>query len=151
LLDTIKASTSVLVSFNFPGFTPDPPAPPFPYPEVSGSTGNLEWDGVSAYWEDWDGPSSPSVFVSLNGKCFSFNISIAATNRNLNVTPYKDSYPSGPTFPCAPTDPNDPYIQWQFFTADVNGTPVKAWQRPDGMSSFPPAFWPNAIISVTFS
>ena len=150
LLATIRASTNVSVNFNFPAFTV--PVVGIPIAAVTGSTGNLTWDGSSVYWNDFNDPNDPLVTLSIIGSCFVIAVSISQpTGRNVIVTPYDPSYPVGPTFPCSPTNPNDPYVQWQFFTANINGTAIKVWQRPTFISSIPPAYFPNAIISATFS
>ena len=149
LLATIKSATSVSATFNFPEFNSGGPSG-YTIPGTSGSTGLLAWDGISAYWNDFMDPGNPSFYIALSATCLRFSCSVSDSATRL-VTPYDPTYPSGSTFPCAPTDPSDPYIQYQFFTIPINGTIIKSWQRPITATGVPPALYPVPTISITFS
>jgi hypothetical protein len=150
LLATIKSATSVSATFNFPQFYSMGGTSGYLIPATSGSTGPLAWDGISAYWDDLMDPVNPSFYISLSASCLIFDFSVQDSALR-KVTPYDPTYPSGSTFPCAPTDPSDPYIQYQFFTIPVNGDNIKSWQRPINMTGIPPAYYPVPTMSITFS
>ena len=145
LLDIINNATSVSATFNLPEILSAG------YIEaVSGDTGPIVWDGARAFWVDYSIWEEPYLLIELKGNYLHLDFQEVGAALRW-VTLHDKDYQTGPTFPCYPTDPDDPFIQWQFFTIEINGFNLPAWQRPRNVGSIPPADYPVPTMSIAFS